>query len=124
MLHQRRRGRVAGLRSSDLPAELDRAEATLDRLDEIVPTAIPFDRALLDDVRSELGDHRIGVDDRGQSNPGPVAAAVEVGGHEKLLVGERVVVGEPGARARAELELTRSPSRGQAIRVAEQQYRA
>ena len=110
-LHQRRRGGLARLGSSDLrPSRIaPRRRSTVSTRSSRSPFHAIVRCSLMSSA--ELGDDVVDVDGCGQPDPGPVAAAVEVGGDEERLVGERVVVGEEGARTRAQLELTRSPTR-------------
>ena len=122
--HQCRGGLVARFRTADTLAELDRSESTLDRFDQVVAAGVPLERPTFDDLRAELGDDVLRVDHGGEADPGPLPATVEVGSNEKRLVCERVVVGQPCARAGAQLELAGASPRGQPVGVAEQEDHA
>ena len=67
----------------------------------------------------------VGADRRGESDAGVLAVAVDVGGDDERLVGERVLAVGEGAGAGAQLELPgRRAARGEPIGVGEQQEAA
>jgi hypothetical protein len=106
-LHQRRRRRRSRRGSSGRGPELHATEAALDPLDEVVAIDVPLQADALVDLVGELHRHLVGVQAGGESDPGSAALAVEVGGDDERLVGERIGVGEPRTGAGAELELPR-----------------
>ncbi len=122
--HQRCGRLVARLGATDTLAELDRSQPALHRLHEVVAFGVPVERSAFDDLAAELGDDVVGVDHGGEPDPGSLAVAVEVGSDDEQLIGERVVVGKPGARSRSELELAGPSPGGQPIGISEQEHDA
>jgi hypothetical protein len=106
-------GCVSWRRRTALSAEADRAESTLDVLDEIVPMRSPRQRSRLVELVGEHRHHIVGVDGRAEPDPGAVALAVEVGRDHELLGREWVGVGQPRQRSGPELELSRPAAAGQ-----------
>ena len=117
--HQRCSRLVARLGATDTSAELDRSQPALDRFHEVVAFGVPVERPAFDDLAAELGDDVVGVDHGGEPDTGSLAVAVEIGSNDEQLVGERVVVGQPGGRSRSELELAGSSPGGQPIGISE-----
>ena len=121
-VHQRRGGRLSGLRAAGRRAELHPAEAAFDPLDEVVAVGVPREPDTFVDLVGELERDVVGVQPGGESDAGPVPLPVEVGGHDERLVRERIRVRQPGAAPGAELELSGAPTRRQAVGEGMQQH--
>ncbi len=119
--HQCRRRLVARLGSVDPFAELDRSEPPFDGFDEVVAVGVPAERPAFDDLGAELRHDVVGLDCCSQPDARPIATTIEISRHEKRLVGEWVVIGQPCAGPSAELELAGSTLCGQPIWIAEQE---
>ena len=72
----------------------------------------------------ELARDLVGVEPCGEPDPRAVAAAVEIGGDDELLVRQWIAVGQPGAGAGAELELARAAPGGEPVGIGVQQHGA
>ncbi len=107
-LHQGRRGRVTRARPPGRRAELEPAHAPVDLFDQVVPVGVPHERHPFGDLVVEHERHLVCIESCREPDARTVSLAVQVGGDEELLVGERVVVGQPSGGARPELELAGS----------------
>ena len=99
-LDQRGDGRLAGRRAADVLGEQHPAEAHLAAQHEVVAPAVPHQRLAVLDLVGERVDQLVGVERRAEADAGVVPLAVEVGGDDEPLVGQRVVRRGPRARRR------------------------
>ena len=113
-------GVVAGIRDTDLLAERQSVQSSLDSQHEVVAIAVPDQPALLDDIIEHGGD--VGaLDCCGEADAGAGPPPVEISRDDELGPRQRIVVGQPRCRSGAHLELARSPSCRQSIRKPGQQ---